>query len=1366
MYNFSKLKNIDSLGQFPIQFPIFKNLRFTYLFTRLNSLLLILSLILGGFIFLPNNPIDTQATTITQVCDRPAGQDWQNVQAIEAYNIWTKVPDADGLLNTSNDAGDCNFKKFDSSLGKLTALNISAYKKELITNYVDNQSPLTSFSKLLAVSDTKILDFNGNSLFSFHTDYSGPDVVLPPYQKVNLPTVGRSFSDVKTITDQNFLSGLTGTDKVNFHIDNTSSAKYDYFYFSPTINGTFLVNTIETSYKSVHIVFEYQYKSLPLARTGTVSNSMCNTGFALTNVLLGQDPDGENITKYTITSVPDALLGKLFLTGNTVSVGQDILAGDLSSLVFRPIVGSGGKSVNFEYTATNQSGLNSPVAKITINLVVCPVRPPVAVSSIVIVRATSSRSNTNNPSIPTIKTPQNSNIATNSTIENPSIDNTKFIKPTAILYPTNPNGGMITINNPYFNKNTLSTSTKLVGATTVEQGNITNQNVSQNTNSSILNPVFGLQKSSQNNPNNLNSYNSNDQPSQKSTQNSSQNTEPSLLSLSENSSNNQSFDNFGSYLDYLDFSDFSNYLDYSNLFDSNYTNSISQRTSQNSFDNTPCDQPKSDLENTLDGIAGFMDGAITGFENGIINGLDNFGEITDGIGYFIWDTGSNIAQNINDGVSGFVDWFSSAKDSVDKKTNGIYNSIGSGIDGVNSYFGDVATKTASVIGNNWNDFSSSFDSFGKGIITSFDSTANYTSKVWSDWTHGATDTYNNVAQDLVKKANNIVENVQKTASNFVRDPVQTVSNIVSSGWNGGVSAVSNIGQSAYNTISNVSNNIYQTGVDAYNGAKDFISNAWDNATSWASNTWNDVSNAVSNAWDSATSWVSDTYNNVTNWVSNTWNSAVDTYNNWAQDPIGNTANAIGSAYNWVADNVSNYVNENIIQPIQDVWNGASGYVSDSYNNASTWVQDTAQNVQNTWNDWGNNVNNAWNNWFGYDTVLQSLKPALAIYNLGSITTKAQDNTNSSGCNNTNQSSFWEGLGSTVTNLGNGVKSFYNGLSDTIKGQLDGTMDLVGNGINNITPDYLKPTTNLIGGIIKGGVDAIVGGILNIPSAIGTAFDTITHPDQLLTKPATSINNLLGGITSTAGTISIAGGLACPETGGLGCVVGGVAGLVAVGSGGLSILTSSLTNKDGGFLNLLSEEGRNQVGDNIKTIACTSDNIDSNGNIKNIGICLGNAGVLIGSLYLGTKGSLELLNKPLAPALEPIKPVSGEEVPTKSLDENGGNDPNLGCVGSIPNWLDRLLGGVRVRASTCIKDNDTVLGKSDQYTKTNRQYKGANIFKGDDGNYYYRDTFHDGDAFHIEVFDSKGKHLGEMSKNGSVDYSRADPSKTLPKDLRP
>ncbi|EKQ57371.1 peptidoglycan-binding protein, partial [Clostridium sp. Maddingley MBC34-26] len=88
-----------------------------------------------------------------------------------------------------------------------------------------------------------------------------------------------------------------------------------------------------------------------------------------------------------------------------------------------------------------------------------------------------------------------------------------------------------------------------------------------------------------------------------------------------------------------------------------------------------------------------------------------------------------------------------------------------------------------------------------------------------------------------------------------------------------------------------------------------------------------------------------------------------------------------------------------------------------------------------------------------------------------------------------------------------------------------------------------------------------------------------------------------------------------------------------------------------------------------------------------------------------------------------------------------------------------------KAPDYIKDNrvpldkETVLSSKD-YTKTNIKVKGAQVYKNGD-NYYYRDTFHTGEASHLEVFDKRGNHIGEANpQTGELIPGTADPTKKI------
>ena len=64
----------------------------------------------------------------------------------------------------------------------------------------------------------------------------------------------------------------------------------------------------------------------------------------------------------------------------------------------------------------------------------------------------------------------------------------------------------------------------------------------------------------------------------------------------------------------------------------------------------------------------------------------------------------------------------------------------------------------------------------------------------------------------------------------------------------------------------------------------------------------------------------------------------------------------------------------------------------------------------------------------------------------------------------------------------------------------------------------------------------------------------------------------------------------------------------------------------------------------------------------------------------------------------------------------------------------------------------------RYARAEQIFQGEPVYREQKaGHLIYLDHLH---KTHYEVFDPQGKHLGEMSLNGDLDRSKADPNKRL------
>jgi len=117
---------------------------------------------------------------------------------------------------------------------------------------------------------------------------------------------------------------------------------------------------------------------------------------------------------------------------------------------------------------------------------------------------------------------------------------------------------------------------------------------------------------------------------------------------------------------------------------------------------------------------------------------------------------------------------------------------------------------------------------------------------------------------------------------------------------------------------------------------------------------------------------------------------------------------------------------------------------------------------------------------------------------------------------------------------------------------------------------------------------------------------------------------------------------------------------------------------------------------------------------------------------------------------------------KNNDEN--NPINLDCLdekSALENWLKVKVNLYDESANKPPTDEQTILSDDAQFKKTALICQGRKIYQElAKHRYWYVDNLHYGKAAHLEVFDEKGKHIGEADLQGNIDYSKKDPKKTI------
>ncbi len=125
--------------------------------------------------------------------------------------------------------------------------------------------------------------------------------------------------------------------------------------------------------------------------------------------------------------------------------------------------------------------------------------------------------------------------------------------------------------------------------------------------------------------------------------------------------------------------------------------------------------------------------------------------------------------------------------------------------------------------------------------------------------------------------------------------------------------------------------------------------------------------------------------------------------------------------------------------------------------------------------------------------------------------------------------------------------------------------------------------------------------------------------------------------------------------------------------------------------------------------------------------------------------------------------------TVSVVKNEETTSDLDCVqqtGELETWLEANLQLSRYEydASSTIPPTElqTVLRDNKRFKRTARPRQGGRPVYHEFATkyYWYIDSLHFGGAAHIEVFDSKGAHVGEADLNGDIDKDRRDPRKKI------
>jgi hypothetical protein len=98
---------------------------------------------------------------------------------------------------------------------------------------------------------------------------------------------------------------------------------------------------------------------------------------------------------------------------------------------------------------------------------------------------------------------------------------------------------------------------------------------------------------------------------------------------------------------------------------------------------------------------------------------------------------------------------------------------------------------------------------------------------------------------------------------------------------------------------------------------------------------------------------------------------------------------------------------------------------------------------------------------------------------------------------------------------------------------------------------------------------------------------------------------------------------------------------------------------------------------------------------------------------------------------------------------------------LRHWIGLKFPSYSNNSTYTPRDNQTIFDDKERFRKTSKIFQGRNIYvELLTGNYWYVDNLHLGKSAHFEVFDKRGKHIGEANLDGDIDIRKRDPNKKL------